>query len=98
MIRVIYRWEVEPENFEKFRETWRVTTNQIHKSVPGALGSFMLKSHESELDVSTVAKWQSFESWEKFWGNTNPEEMGDMRKLGKRISVEVFSEIEDHTR
>ncbi len=98
MIRVIYHWKVEPENFEKFRETWRAATNQIHASVPGALGSFMLKGHESESEVLTVAKWESFESWEKFWGNTNPEEMDDMRKLGKRISVEAYSEIEDHTR
>ena len=98
MIRVIYRWEVEPENFEEFRETWRITTNKIHASVPGALGSFMLKGSERESEVLTVAKWDSFESWKKFWGNANPEEMGDMSELGKRISVEAYSEVEDHTR
>ncbi len=98
MIRVIYRWKVEPENFEAFKEIWRATTNRIHESVPGALGSFMLRACESESDIWTVAKWDSIESWEKFWGNTNPEEMEEMRKLGKRISVQAYDEIEDHTR
>jgi heme-degrading monooxygenase HmoA len=95
---VIYRWKVAPEDFEEFKKNWRATTNQIHASVPGALGSFMLRGQENASEVLTIAKWESFESWEQFWGNTNPEEMGDMRKLGKRISVEVYSEIEDHTR
>ena len=98
MFRVIYRWEGEPGNFEKFKEAWRATTNRINATVPGALGSFMLKGHENESEVLTIAKWESFESWKKFWGNTNPEEMGDMRKLGKRILVEAYCEIEDHTR
>jgi heme-degrading monooxygenase HmoA len=95
---VIYRWEVAPEDFEEFKKTWRATTNQIHASVPGALGSFMLRGQENASEVLTIAKWESFESWEQFWRNTDPEEMGEMRKLGKRISVEAYSEIEDHTR
>ena len=98
MIRVIYRWQVEPDTFEEFKKVWRVTTNQIHDSVPGALGSFMLRAHESGSDVLTVAKWDSIESWKQFWGNSDPQEMGEMRRLGKRISVDVYYEIEDHTR
>ena len=98
MIRVIYRWQVAPENFEAFKSTWSVTTNRIHETVPGALGSFMLRARESESEVLTVAKWDSIESWKTFWGNTNPKEMEGMRKLGKRISIETYDEIEDHTR
>ena len=98
MVRVVYRWQVAPQDLEKFKETWRITTNRIHASVTGALGSFMLRSVENESEVVTVAKWDSLESWENFWGNTNPEEMEGMRKLGKRISAEAFEEIENHTR
>lgn len=98
VFRVIYRWEVEPQNFDKFVDVWRTTTNRIHASVPGALGSFMLRGHEKTTEVLTIAKWASFEDWEAFWGNANPAEMEDMRALGTRISVESYSEVEDHTR
>jgi len=98
MIRVIYRWRVEPENFQKFKEAWSVATNHIHETVPGALGSFMLRSRESDCEVLTVAKWDSVASWKNFWGNAKPVEMEEMRKLGERTSVEAFDEIEDYTR
>jgi len=98
MIRVIYRWQVVPENFEAFKKAWSATTNRIHASVPGALGSFMLQACESESEVLTVAKWDSIASWKQFWGNKNPQEMENMRKLGKRISVDAYEEIEDYTR
>ena len=98
MIRVVYRWQVEPKDFEAFGETWRATTNRIHETVPGALGSFMLRSFENEAEVITVARWESRQAWEQFWGNQDPEAMQAMRTLGKRVSAEAFEEIEDHTR
>lgn len=98
MVRVIYRWQVNTEDFKEFKKIWSRTTNRIHESVAGAQGSFMLRSFENETEVLTIAKWDSLESWRSFWGNKNPKEMEAMRKLGKRISAEVFEEIEDHTR
>lgn len=75
MVRVVYRWHVAPENFEEFKKIWSTTTNRIHESVFGALGSFMLRSFENETEVITIAKWDSLESWKNFWGNENPQEM-----------------------
>ena len=98
MIRVIYRWYVSSENFERFKKIWSETTNRIHETVTGAQGSFLLRSFENETEVLTVARWDSLESWKSFWGDENPKEMEAMRKLGKRISAEVFEEIEEHTR
>ena len=98
MIRVVYRWRVAEENFEEFKALWRATTNGIHESVEGALGSFMLRSIEDKTEVTTIAKWDSYASWQAFWGNQNPEQMQAMRALGERISAEAFEEIEDHTR
>lgn len=98
MIRVIYRWHVEPENFEAFKSVWSATTNRIHESVAGALGSFMLRACERDSEILTVAKWESLASWESFWGNQNPQEMEEMRKLGTRISADVYDEIGDFTR
>lgn len=65
-VRIIYRWQVAPENFEAFQETWRATTNHIHDTVPGAKGSFLLRSSESPTEVLTVAKWDNLASWTKF--------------------------------
>ncbi|MCB1801228.1 MAG: antibiotic biosynthesis monooxygenase [Gammaproteobacteria bacterium] len=98
MFRVIYRWEVLPKDFDDFRRVWRVTTNRIHESVPGALGSLMLRANDRHSEVLTVAKWESEESWRRFWGNQDPEEMQGMRKLGKRVSVETYNEVDDYTR
>lgn len=98
MVRVIYKWDVPPENFEAFRETWNATTNRIHESVKGAQGSFLLRSAEDESNVLTIAKWDALADWKRFFVNQNPESMQAMRKLGERISVDAFEEIEDHTK
>ena len=98
MVRVIYRWQVEPRDFEQFKKAWRRTTNGIHETVAGAQGSFMLRSCEDSSEVITVAKWDSLASWKHFFADSNPKQMTAMTKLGKRISVEAFEEIEDHTR
>jgi heme-degrading monooxygenase HmoA len=58
----------------------------------------MLRASDSDSEVLTVAKWDSAESWKKFWGRQNPEEMQEMRTLGKRVSVEAYEEIDDYTR
>lgn len=98
MIRVVYRWQVEAEDFEAFRDTWRHTTNRIHTTVAGALGSFILRSFDQESEVITVAKWDSLESWQAFWDENSPSQMDGLRALGKRVSVDVYQEIEDQTR
>ncbi len=99
MIRVVYRWRINPSDFSDFRKTWKNTTNKIHASVPGAQGSFLLKACENEDEVLTIAKWDSFEAWSDFWGDGGrPQEMEAMKKLGERVSVEAYEEIDDLTR
>ena len=98
MIRVIYRWRVPAENFNAFKEVWNTTTNHIHESVPGALGSFMLKSKENEREIITIAKWESLAAWKEFWGDADPSQMLAMHKFGKRLSAAAYEEIEDHTK
>ncbi|WP_125716469.1 antibiotic biosynthesis monooxygenase family protein [Pseudoalteromonas rubra] len=98
MFRVIYQWQVPTDNMTAFKAVWQNTTDAIHASVDGALGSFMLQSAEHPEKVLTIAKWRSREDWLHFWGNSNPQSMQRMRELAKRISVETFEEIEDRTR
>ena len=98
MIRVVYRWWVEPQNFPRFKESWSVTTNRIHETVPGAQGSFILRGCENESEIITVAKWDSLKAWKDFWQNEDPDEMKGMRMLGERLSATAYEELEDHTR
>ncbi|SFM76229.1 antibiotic biosynthesis monooxygenase family protein [Marinobacter zhejiangensis] len=98
MIRVVYRWKVQDAQFAEFQKVWSRTTNTIHETVPGALGSFMLRSPDDQTDVMTVAKWESMAHWKAFWGAANPQQMADMRALGERISATVYDEIDDFTR
>ncbi|MDO5970263.1 antibiotic biosynthesis monooxygenase [Flavivirga aquimarina] len=98
MIRVIYIWHVEPEKIELFIETWKATTNEIHKNVRGARGSFMLRNIQNSKEIKTIARWDSFEDWRVFWLNKNRTHMQSMHELGKRISVEAYDEIDDYTK
>lgn len=98
MIRIIYSWKVESQHREAFIETWKRTTNSIHKEVEGALGSFMIQDKEDEGAIKTVARWKSLEDWQRFWKDSKPSQMRSMHDLGTRISVEVFQEIDDFTR
>ncbi|TMP38987.1 antibiotic biosynthesis monooxygenase family protein [Pseudoalteromonas rubra] len=97
MFRVIYRWHVPTENIAEFQATWCATTDAIHESVQGALGSFMLQSADDPNKVLTIAKWRSRADWIHFWDNSNPEQMHKMRLLAERISVETFDEVADRT-
>lgn len=98
MVRIIYRWRVKEQNQPLFQQAWSLATNQIHQTVPGALGSFMLQDANDKNLVLTVAKWQSLEHWQAFWGLQPPEQMQQMHQLAERIGTEVYQELEDFTR
>ncbi|WP_299529197.1 antibiotic biosynthesis monooxygenase [Ulvibacterium sp.] len=98
MIRIIYSWRVEPDNLEPFIETWKKTTNAIHKKVTGARGSFMLQNDEDTKALKTIAKWDSLNDWKKFWQGSDRGQMQSMHELGERVSVEIFREVDDFTR
>jgi len=98
MIRIIYNWKVEPKNIEHFIESWKTTTNRIHKEVKGARGSFMLQSEKDVQEIKTIARWDSLEDWKRFWQESKPSQMQSMHDLGERVSVEIFKEIDDFTK
>lgn len=98
MIRIIYSWKVEPEKIDLFIETWKTTTNTIHKEVKGARGSFMIQNDEDPGDIRTIARWDSLDDWKSFWQESKPSQMRSMHDLGERVSVEIFREIDDFTK
>lgn len=97
MIRVIYEWQVQPEDIPAFREAWQQATARIHQSVAGARGSFLLQENENPGRILTVARWDSLEHWRAFWNAENPPEMLAMRALGERVSVTAYDEFADCT-
>lgn len=98
MFKVIYHWQVPQENFDAFQAEWKATTEHIHLTEIGALGSTMLRSMHSPEKVLTIAKWTNESAWQQFFSDANPKSMQNMRRLAKRISVEGFTEIEDRTK
>jgi heme-degrading monooxygenase HmoA len=58
----------------------------------------MLQACKTGSEVLTIARWESLEAWENFWGTNNPKQMQAMREFGQRISAEVFNEIGDFSR
>ena len=53
------------------------------------MGSFMLRSFENQSEVITIAKWETREAWEEFWGrSSDPKQMEGMRMLGRRVSAD----------
>lgn len=97
MIRVIYQWQVPPENLSAFQQAWKQTTTSIHETVSGARGSFLLQDHADPGKILTIARWDSREDWQAFFGAENPPQMLRMRELGERVSVTSYDEFEDVT-
>ena len=97
MVRVIYKWKVDPENVPKFKSSWAKTTNTIRETVNGARGSILLKDNETDTIFITIARWDNIESWQLFWKGPAPVEMEVMHKVAERLSVESYEEIEDFT-
>ncbi len=97
MIRVIYRWKVNPEDETKFRAAWVKTTTGIRERTPGARGSMLLQNQQEPTEFITMARWDRLEDWQAFWGETSSADMEVMHALAERVSVEAFEEIEDHT-
>ncbi|WP_308365847.1 MULTISPECIES: hypothetical protein [unclassified Microbulbifer] len=74
-----------------------IKASNIHDSVKGARGSFLLQEEGGAGKILTIARWDTVEDWKAFWKRENPQEMQKMRSLGERISVKVYDEFADFT-
>ena len=66
MLRVVYRWRLQPENAAKFRAAWEKATTSIRSSTPSARGSVLLQNRQDRAEVMTIARWDRFEDWQTF--------------------------------
>lgn len=98
MFHVIYRWSVPSENKTSFLECWEQTTNHIHQTIDGALGSFCIEAMDDPEILMTIAKWHSREQWEDFIGTAKTGSMKNMHKLGTQISADGYYERGNQTK
>lgn len=98
MFHVIYKWSVPSENKNVFLKNWEQTTNHIHKTVEGALGSYCIESADDPNIILTIAKWHTQEQWEAFIGTAKTGPMKSMHDLADRISAEGYHELGDQTK
>lgn len=97
MVRIIYNWRVRAGEIETFRAAWSEATTSIKQSTPGARGSVMLQSRENPNEVKTIARWDSFDDWQRFWNDPNRTAMSAMHEVAELISTESFDERGEHT-
>jgi quinol monooxygenase YgiN len=64
MIRVVYRWTVDPQQADDFVAAWWEVTHHVQHARPGALGSTLLRSHIDRDVYLAVARWESLEAWQ----------------------------------
>ena len=97
MIRVVYRWKVQNSGVAEFVEHWRKTTQAIHETTDGALGSFCLQDIEHEDEISTVALWRTEEQWRRFIGTADRTSMSRMHELATQLSARPYRQLGDET-
>jgi heme-degrading monooxygenase HmoA len=93
VIRVLYRWAVDPATEDQFIEAWREATERIRAHEPGALGSTLLRPADSPNTLVGFARWHRREDVEAFWNSGNATPLPD----ATLESIEIMEEIEHMT-
>ena len=93
MIRVIYRWTVDPATEDRFVDAWREATERIRAHEAGALGSTLLRPSDTPNTLVGFARWQRYDDVEAFWasGNATPLPGATLE------SIEILDEVEHMT-
>jgi heme-degrading monooxygenase HmoA len=93
VIRVIYRWQVDPDRREAFVDWWHEGTLRIRSTRHGALGSTLLEPNNDPSHFTAVARWRCREDLETFWADTD----GSVFDGAELVSTEIFEEVDDLT-
>jgi antibiotic biosynthesis monooxygenase (ABM) superfamily enzyme len=93
MIRVMYRWTIEPGHEDEFIRNWDAGTRRIREKFPGSYGSMMLRSAKNRQHFYGVGRWESRAAWD-----AAQEGLIAMKLPGPMPeSVRFFDEIDELT-
>jgi heme-degrading monooxygenase HmoA len=97
MIRVMYRWKVNPGQEDVFAKAWTQGTKVIRATVKGARGSLLLKSRQNPCEFVAIARWTSVEDWRAFRRGERPnlESFRTAAAVSQLQAVEPLSEVRD---
>jgi len=93
VIRVLYRWHVEPHRRAAFQRWWHEGTLRIRAAHDGALGSTLLAPDGDDDHLVAIARWQSREALDAFWA----EPPGPPFEGASLDPPQVFEELDDLT-
>jgi len=91
MIRVVYRWRLDPDRCADFAHWWHQMTLRIRSDQPGAMGSTLLRPGQDQAHLVGLARWESEEQLVAFWARMSPLEFPG----AELESMEILEEL-DH--
>ena len=98
MLRIFYQWRVAAQDLKHFEEVWRKTTRSIHKTVPGALGSFCVQHLDNKDQVMTVALWKNEACWRAFAASAAETHMKALHDIAEQVTVTPYVQLGDETK
>lgn len=97
MIRVAYRFRVDPARLDEFGAAWHAVTEAMRSTYAGARGSTLLVDDDDATSVLLFALWTSREDWQRSRERDEPltPDEAVMLDIGRPEGVTVYEVIED---
>jgi heme-degrading monooxygenase HmoA len=92
MLRVLYRWEVDPEGAAEFVAAWGRATRIVRSSKPGSRGSTLMRNQSDPRTYVALAEWTSLEAWQAFYASpvVDPEASATIKKHSTFLGYELL--------
>jgi quinol monooxygenase YgiN len=99
VVRVAYRFRVDPARMEEFRAAWREATEIVRRTRDGAHGSSLLVDTADPTQVLLLALWESRDHWQRSRDarSAAPAQEEVMLAVGRPEGVTVYDVVDDLT-
>jgi len=97
VIRIGYRFRIDPERLDEFRAAWRDATEIIRATRAGAHGSTLFIEADDPSRVLLLALWDSREQWQaaRDAESAAPEQEAIMLSIGRPEGATVYEILDD---